>query len=296
MLYYHIKNQKGDVRVEFKRYEKAEEFAQAVTPFLLENEDKFSLFFGVLERIKEGFYENPYMAAIEEDGELLALFQMTPPHPLNIIFTKESKLEECIELSINKLLDESIHIESIISVKEWATRFAEKWKEKTGQGTTLLMDQGLYRLDVIDETLEHSPGSWRYATHTDALLIEKWYAEFVEDTGIERLAAEEIQKRVKIMLDQQEVFLWEDKGKVVSMMKKARPTANGVTVSFVFTPREERRKGYARTMVAAGSKELLKEFRFCVLYTDMMNPTSNKIYQEIGYRKLIDSVHLKFNK
>ena len=47
MLYYHIKNQKGDVRVEFKRYEKAEEFAQAVTPFLLENEDKFSLFFGV---------------------------------------------------------------------------------------------------------------------------------------------------------------------------------------------------------------------------------------------------------
>ncbi|MGB3100710.1 MAG: GNAT family N-acetyltransferase, partial [Psychrobacillus psychrotolerans] len=35
------------------------------------------------------------------------------------------------------------------------------------------------------------------------------------------------------------------------------------------------------------------EFEFCVLYTDMLNPTSNKIYQEIGYKKLVDSVHLK---
>ena len=89
------------------------------------------------------------------------------------------------------------------------------------------------------------------------------------------------------------MFLWEN-GKVVSMMKKARPTKHGVTVSFVFTPREERKKGYARTMVSAGTKELLKEFDFCVLYTDMMNPTSNKIYMEIGYERIADSVQLGF--
>jgi predicted GNAT family acetyltransferase len=47
-------------------------------------------------------------------------------------------------------------------------------------------------------------------------------------------------------------------------------------------------------MVAAGSQELLKTFDFCVLYTDMLNPTSNKIYQEIGYRKIADSIHIEF--
>ena len=47
-------------------------------------------------------------------------------------------------------------------------------------------------------------------------------------------------------------------------------------------------------MVAAGSEELLKTYDFCVLYTDMMNPTSNKIYQEIGYQKIADSIHIEF--
>lgn len=277
-------------------YENANDFAQIATPFLEKNEDKFSLFLGVLQRIKEGQYENPFMATVEENGKLLALFQMTPPHPLNIIFVDEERMEECIALSINELIKQSIPIQSIISVKEWVYKFAEKWQEKTGQSVSILMDQGLYRLDQIDASLEMSPGTWRYATEDDALLIEKWYSLFEEDTGLPKTAPVEIKNRVKAMLDANEVFLWENAGQIVSMMKKARPTAHGVTVSLVFTPKEERKKGYARTMVAAGSKELLKEYQFCVLYTDMLNPTSNKIYQEIGYQKLIDSVHLGFGK
>ena len=120
------------------------------------------------------------------------------------------------------------------------------------------MDQGLYRLDEIEQSLEMSPGTWRYATNEDAHLIEKWYSQFEEDTGLPKTAPVEIKKRVKTMLDANEVFLWEHEGKIVSMMKRARPTVHGVTVSLVFTPKEERKKGYARTMVAAGSRELLK--------------------------------------
>lgn len=277
----------------FQHYESVERFASRVTPFLQENEDKFSLFLGVLERIKAGDYENPYMATIEENGQLLAIFQMTPPHPLNIIFVDENKLATCTDLCITELINQAVPVESIISVKEWAILFANKWQERTGGSYSLMMDQGLYRLDKVEESLEMSPGTWRYATANDALLIEKWFGQFEHDIGLPNTAPVEIKKRVKAMLDAKEVFLWEDQGEVVSMMKKARPTANGVTVSLVFTPAEKRRKGYGRTMVAAVSKELLKEFKFCVLYTDMLNPTSNKIYQEIGYKKLIDSVHLK---
>lgn len=280
----------------FQLFKNANDFAQVATPFLEKNDDKFSLFLGILQAIKAGKYENSIMAAIEEDGELLALFQMTPPHPLNIIFVNESRMEASIDLCISELIQRSIPVESIISVKEWAYSFAQKWQEKTGESFSVLMDQGLYRLDKVEESLEMSPGSWRYATKDDAFLIEKWYGQFEEDTGLPKTALVEVKNRVKTMLDANEVFLWENEGQVVSMMKKARPSAHGVTVSFVFTPKEERRKGYARTMVAAGSKELLKEFQFCVLYTDMLNPTSNKIYQEIGYQKLIDSVHLGFER
>ena len=98
------------------------------------------------------------------------------------------------------------------------------------------------------------------------------------------------------MIDKREVFIWEDDGEVVSMMKKSRPTKRGITVGLVYTPKNQRRKGYARTLVAEISKELLKDYDFCTLYTDMMNPTSNKIYKEIGYVKIVDSVQLGFEK
>ena len=277
----------------FQRYENVDAFAKIVTPFLEENEDKFSLFLGVLKGIKAGAYENPYMATIEENGQLLAIFQMTPPHPLNIIFVDEIQISTCIDICITELTKYAVPVASIISVKEWAVLFAQKWQEKTDGNYSLMMDQGLYRLDQVEESLEMSPGKWRYATISDAQLIEKWCSQFEQDTGLSVTAPEEIKKRVKNMLDGKEVFFWEDQGEVVSMMKKSRPTTNGITVSLVFTPAEKRKKGYGRTLVATVSRELLKEFEFCVLYTDMLNPTSNKIYQEIGYQKLVDSVHLK---
>jgi len=281
--------------MEFRHYQDVQKFAVKAEPVLGKREDVYSLFFGVLQAIKAGRYDNPFMATIEEEGQVLALFQMTPPHPLNLIFTDENRMEECMDLLIGNLMEHEIELNSIISLKPWAYLISEKWKAKTGMTHQLLMDQGLYRLDKINETLVPSPGSWRFALKEDCPLIEKWFNLFEKDAGLPLTAGEDVKKRVASFVAEQEVFLWEYNGKVVSMMKKARPTNHGVTVSLVFTPKEERKKGYARTMVAAGTKELLKKYDFCVLYTDLMNPTSNKIYQEIGYKRIADSVQLKFS-
>jgi len=277
----------------FNLYEDAHEFEREAKSFLVQYEDIYSLFYGILQGIKAGSYENPLMATVEDEGKLVALFQMTPPHPLNIVIIDESKKDAILTFVAKEFLEREIHIPSAVGLKPVVFSFADKWIELTQCESRLLMDQGLYRLDEVNQTLENSPGSWRYARKDEALLIEEWYVAFCNDAGIENPPAKVIKERVAQILQDQEVFFWEDKGKVVSMMKKARPSDRGVTVSMVYTPPEERKKGYARTMVAAGSKELLKTYDFCVLYTDMMNPTSNKIYQEIGYRKIADSVHLE---
>ena len=284
------------IGMEFKKFEDVHEFAVKVEPILAEKEDIHSLFFGVLQAIKAGRYDNPFMAIIEEDEEVLVLCQMTPPHSLNLIFVDENRSEESMDLLITNLLDLAIEIPSIISLKQDAYCFSKKWEVKTGMRANLLFDQGLYRLDKVDETLERSAGTWRFAEEKDCSLIKKWFNLFEADAELPLTSVEEVKQRVSLFVGEREVFLWEHDGKVVSMMKKARPTRHGVTVSFVFTPKGERRKGYARTMVAACSKELLREYDFCVLYTDMMNPTSNKIYQEIGYEKIADSVQLEFVK
>lgn len=280
----------------FRKYENVYEFAAKAEPILNENEDVYSLFFGVLQDIKAGRYEEPFMATIEENGEVLALFQMTSPHPLNIIIVDESRLQESIDAAISHLLALGIEIPSIVSLKPSAYYFSRKWEEKIGLTNHLLMDQGLYRLDEVNETLEQSSGTWRFANEGDSSLIEKWFNLFEADSRLPITQVEEVKKLVSRFIEGKEIFLWEDNGEVVSMMKKTRPTTKGVTVSFVFTPSEKRRKGYARTLVAAASKELLKNYDFCVLYTDMMNPTSNKIYQEIGYKRIGESVQLGFKE
>lgn len=66
-------------------------------------------------------------------------------------------------------------------------------------------------------------------------------------------------------------------------------TPNGIRISAVYTPPDLRCRGYASALTAAVSQDQLNRGRrFCFLFTDLANPTSNKIYQEIGYRPVCD--------
>ena len=72
-------------------------------------------------------------------------------------------------------------------------------------------------------------------------------------------------------------------------------TPNGARVGPVYTPPEFRRRGYASAVVAGVSRRLLDEGRrYCFLYTDLANPTSNRIYQDIGYEPACDSRDYRF--
>lgn len=63
----------------------------------------------------------------------------------------------------------------------------------------------------------------------------------------------------------------------------------------VYTPPEFRKNGYASFVVAELSQKILNSGKkFCILYTDLANPTSNKIYQNIGYKEVADSKHMIF--
>ena len=84
----------------------------------------------------------------------------------------------------------------------------------------------------------------------------------------------------------------------MGVVLKGRPeTPRGVRVNMVYTPPELRRRGYASACVAALSQRMLDSGKkFCFLYTDLSNPTSNKIYQEIGYRPVFDVDEYKFEQ
>ena len=74
----------------------------------------------------------------------------------------------------------------------------------------------------------------------------------------------------------------------------ANPPAFGVArIGPVYTPPEQRRKGYAGAAVAQVSQLFLDAGARVCLYTDQANPTSNGIYQALGYGAVVDQVNLR---
>ena len=81
----------------------------------------------------------------------------------------------------------------------------------------------------------------------------------------------------------------------MSLAGFAGPTPTGIRVGPVYTPPEHRRRGYAKTLVAALSRWLLEQgHRGCFLFTDLANPTSNRIYTDIGYERVCDALEFRF--
>jgi predicted GNAT family acetyltransferase len=79
------------------------------------------------------------------------------------------------------------------------------------------------------------------------------------------------------------LLVWDD-GRPVSMIGIAPEVSGVVRIGPVYTPPEQRRRGYAGSAVAAASRRALAAGASrCMLFTDLANPTSNKIYAEVGY-------------
>jgi predicted GNAT family acetyltransferase len=90
------------------------------------------------------------------------------------------------------------------------------------------------------------------------------------------------------------IFLWED-AEPVSLVGVGGATPNGIRIGPVYTPPRFRGHGYASALTATVSQAMLDEGRrFCFLYTDLANPTSNKIYQAIGYKPVTDALMVGF--
>jgi predicted GNAT family acetyltransferase len=73
------------------------------------------------------------------------------------------------------------------------------------------------------------------------------------------------------------------------------PTPSGIRIGPVYAPTKLRGHGYATTLTAdVSAAQLVRGRRFCILYTDLANPTSNAIYERIGYVRVCESKQIGF--
>jgi predicted GNAT family acetyltransferase len=164
------------------------------------------------------------------------------------------------------------------------------------------MRQGIYVLEHL-EPPPAAPGTARVATAADRELVLRWWMAFADEVlhegGPGRDTAE---ATIDYRLSSRGagIAVWEDGGEPVSTAGWGGATPNGIRVGPVYTPPELRGRGYATALTAELSQRLLdgRLFdggrRFCFLYTDLANPTSNAIYERIGYRRVAESAEISF--
>ena len=131
------------------------------------------------------------------------------------------------------------------------------------------------------------------AHHADELdELGTWAAAFSAETGQRTV---DLRAHLARRIAQQRLFVWDDGGTPVAMAAGSHPIAGVVRVSLVYTPPSRRQRGSASALVAAISHRALDQgAHTCVLYTDAANPTSNAIYQAIGYRPLYEAAVYTF--
>jgi predicted GNAT family acetyltransferase len=89
------------------------------------------------------------------------------------------------------------------------------------------------------------------------------------------------------------LWVWDDGGPV-AMARHTAVVAGVSRVGWVFTPPARRGRGYARACVGHLSAHLHARHVAVVLYADLANPTSNRLYQRLGYEAVAEVLHYRF--
>jgi uncharacterized protein len=193
---------------------------------------------------------------------------------------------------VNAAFETFPNISAVRGDKELVDAFALRWCDINNAKISFTMAQRLYRLNKVKK-VPISPGHMRQAAMTEKELVLKWFHAFHMD--VSGREDEGWEARILPAIERGWVHFWEIDRKPVSMATKTMPTDKGMSVGGVYTPPELRGKGYATSCVAELSRNILQSGKeFCVLTTDLANPTSNSIYIKIGYKPVCEMVFHTF--
>jgi hypothetical protein len=259
-------------------------------------ETRNNLILGLSLRLKSNFYAygeaKPFMAVVRDEfGKMSASALMTPPFAL--IVQSEPLNKPALEALADFLILRGLRLPGVNGVDEASDCFAEIWQEKTRQQARRILNTRAYELRQV-LPIDYPAGSMKIAEESDAQIAADMHNAMIEEVILEPRRLSTAQSELE-NIRLKRTFFWVDGGEVVSITIATRPQINSICVGGVYTPPRHRRKGYARALVAEVSKELLSRgYELTNLFTDLSNPTSNKIYQEIGYQPVCDYHQYEF--
>ncbi len=268
-------------------------FLELAGPWLLEDEARHNLILGVAGTARDhpGVYPEYHAWVVVDEGVPVAAATRTPPYALALAAPRSpAALARLVEG-----IDE--HAPHAVGAQPEIEEFALAWATRTSSAPRLVLAQGIYRLESV-RPVPPASGRLRPQRADDTDLLVEWLHAFEAEAHV---GVDQDPARARRIVEQRleatraGMAIWEDAGRPVSTAGFGGETANGVRIGPVYTPPELRGRGYATALVAELSASLLAQGRrFCFLYTDLANPTSNAIYERIGYVRVCESAEIAF--
>jgi GNAT superfamily N-acetyltransferase len=270
------------------------EFEATVFPFLTRDPVRHILIMSNVAERASGQYpaepEPSYFVSVHDGaGEVVGAAMRTPGRRVYVGALRADLAAEVAEAYVEVLPD----LGGVAGDRTAVRTFAQRWAELPGATAT---DRAIWteskgtRLHELGTlTALGAPGGLRPMRADDVQLAGEWMldgfpeeAAFLESDWAERKLA------------QGTLWFWEANGKPVSMAGYRTPVFGVSRLGPVYTPPEHRRHGYAGALTGEVTAKLLAEGIKPCLYTDLANPTSNKIYAQLGYVPVTDFVDLIF--
>jgi len=233
-------------------------------------------------------FTDPRWWAVQDcAGQVSLLAMQTPPHPLHL----PAHVPGTATALADHLLAAGDSVPGVNGPVAAVEEFTDRYLLASGTRVRGREAIGVYDLPVRARLPWPVAGEARLADESHVDLVASWVSAFMLETG-DSLNDPEATARRQIGLGN--VSLWVVDACPVAMWWASDAFGGVVRVSGVYTPRTHRGNGYASAVVVAASVREADKGHTCMLYTQLANPTSNKIYRTLGYRYLGEDLRLTF--
>lgn len=266
------------------------------TKELLEKEEWYNcLMIGnCLEGVEKGIVDW-FLATVTNDNNIELIMLYRKPWKLLVYSPSNNYSDELLQFAANEIYKYDKELLGINTEKTVAEKFAKYYcnlgnmKYSVHTGLRILLLENVENGELLNNI------TYRKATLADKEVLIKYIQSFMMDALNEKCNYIKAEEKFNKYLESGYYYVLEKDNKIVCQANASRAMKYGKCVVGVYTPKEERGKGYAYNLIHRISKDLLNSGdKYCVLYTDDSNPISNHVYEKIGYKRKSDWEDIDF--
>ncbi len=283
--------------MEIVRLDDAASFLSLAGPLLSRDEARNQLALAIAATVVEhpDAYERSRFWVATERGEPVAAALRTSPHDLILA-------DPLLPAALGPVLDavgtDDPDVPGVVGNVPHVEGAARVLASTTRRRPEQILSQGVFALREVREVMV-VPGRPREATDADRELLRTWMTDFLNEAVPDsQHHIDQLERSLDIRSSSADggFWFWEDTAPM-SLAGYGGRTPTGIRVGPVYTPPRSRRRGYATALVAELSRWLLQRgHRSAFLFTDLSNPTSNRIYTDIGYERVAESAVFRFRR